>query len=157
MSSADAAVPTSNNDPSNPNAQVAFSLKTRKAVKSVEEQQQEASSSNNNNKNGELVGEDELLTEDDKKSKTATKSKLDCTTRRRACKNCVCGRAELEAKLIAEGKELPGDDGPPVGGCGSCSKGDAFRCATCPYRGQPAWTATTAEDGAVQLNVTDDI
>lgn len=143
-------------DPSNPNAQVAFSLKTKKALK----EDGASSSSNDQQKQkdeNETVGEDELLTESDKKSKTAKKEALDCTTRRRACKNCVCGRAELEAKLIAEGKELPGDDGPPVGGCGGCSKGDAFRCATCPFRGQPAWTSTTGEDGAVQLNVADDI
>ena len=140
-------------DPSDPKAQVAFSLKTRKAVKEANNNNSEDVPPKSDN---EVVGEEELLTESDKKSKTA-KAKLDCTTRRRACKNCVCGRAELEAKLIAEGKDLPDDDGPPVGGCGSCAKGDAFRCATCPYRGQPAWTSTTATDGAVQLNVTDDI
>ena len=145
-------------DPSNPTAQVAFSLKTKKALKEDGAEQQEEKSDNGTKKDeGETVGEDELLTDSDKKSKTAKKAALDCTTRRRACKNCVCGRAELEQKLIAEGKELPGDDGPPVGGCGGCSKGDAFRCATCPFRGQPAWTSTTGDDGAVQLNVSDDI
>ena len=139
-------------DPSDPKAQVAFSLKTRKAVREQQENSEDVPPKSEN----ETVGEEELLTESDKKSKTA-KAKLDCTTRRRACKNCVCGRAELEAKLISEGKELPDDDGPPVGGCGNCSKGDAFRCATCPFRGQAAWTSTTGTDGAVQLNVADDI
>lgn len=33
-----------------------------------------------------------LLTEEDLVAKNATKGE-DCTTRRRACKNCVCGRA----------------------------------------------------------------
>ena len=140
-------------DPSDPKAEVAFSLKTRRAVSEDAAPAGDAT-----------VGEDELLTDGDKKAKTAAAKggALDCTTRRRACKNCVCGRAELEAKLEAAGT-LPEDgaadmDGPPVGGCGGCSKGDAFRCATCPYRGQPAWTATTsATTGAVQLNLTDDI
>lgn len=105
-----------------------------------------------------IVDEDDLLTEEDKQQKVASKAAEggDCSTRRRACKNCVCGRAELEQKLEAEGKN-PEDAAfeAPAGGCGSCSKGDAFRCATCPFRGKPAWNKD--EDGKVQLNLTDDI
>lgn len=149
-------------DPSDPKAQVAFSLKTRKPVADEKKKAQSATTEDSNNKNKDdgVVGEDELLNEDDKKTKTAAAKGLDCTTRRRACKNCVCGRADVEAKLIAEGKmSADGDDTwqPPSGGCGSCSKGDAFRCATCPFRGQPAWTATTSQAGAVQLNLADDL
>jgi hypothetical protein len=101
-----------------------------------------------------------LLTDEDKQDAVVA-AKEDCTTRRRACKNCVCGRAELEKKLEAEGKleMLTGDDtvaaGPPAGGCGSCSRGDAFRCAGCPFLGKPAWNK--AENGRVQLNLTDDL
>ncbi|CAD2222149.1 hypothetical protein AGDE_03133 [Angomonas deanei] len=96
-----------------------------------------------------IADEDALLTEEDRAQKTAA-PREDCTTRRRACKNCVCGRAELEAKGI-----FNDDMQPPPGGCGNCAKGDAFRCATCPYRGQPAFDNT--EDGKVKLNLTDDI
>lgn len=57
---------------------------------------------------------------------------------RKACENCSCGRAEAEAagqttKLTQEMLDNPQTN------CGSCSLGDAFRCAGCPYRGLPAF------------------
>jgi hypothetical protein len=107
-------------------------------------------------KTRKVIDENSLLTEEDMAPKEAKQA--DCTTRRRACKNCVCGRAEVEAQMIAEGKMDANDgvdQGPPAGGCGGCSRGDAFRCAGCPYLGKPAWNA--AEDGKVKLNLTDDI
>jgi hypothetical protein len=116
-----------------PVSEQTFSIKTRKAVP---------------------IDEEGLLTEEDKAKKSAA-PKEDCTTRRRACKNCVCGRAELEAKAAREGVVLEDDPNPPAGGCGNCAKGDAFRCAGCPFLGKPAWN--TAEDGKVKLNLTDDI
>eukprot|EP01128_Nolandella_sp_AFSM9_P007453 TRINITY_DN4088_c0_g1_i1.p1 TRINITY_DN4088_c0_g1~~TRINITY_DN4088_c0_g1_i1.p1 ORF type:complete len:282 (-),score=78.89 TRINITY_DN4088_c0_g1_i1:234-1049(-) len=57
----------------------------------------------------------------------------------RACANCVCGRAEgggEKTKLTLDMVENPGVDSS----CGSCSLGDAYRCAGCPYRGLPAFT-----------------
>lgn len=83
--------------------------------------------------------------------------------RRKACKDCSCGLAEREAfgfdedqekeKEKVEAKEQPKRiqfstqdlseidftiEGK-VGGCGSCSLGDAFRCDGCPYLGLPAF------------------
>jgi hypothetical protein len=118
-------------------SQQAFSLKSRKMVV-------------------DTIDDDALLTEEDKAPKTA-KVAADCTTRRRACKNCVCGRAEEERRAEAAGVVLvdnDDDDGPPAGGCGNCSKGDAFRCAGCPYNGTSAWNNDA--DGKVKLNLMDD-
>jgi len=75
---------------------------------------------------------------------------------RKACDDCTCGRAERES-----GKESKGiinnDDAaaaPGSSACGNCSKGDAFRCAGCPYLGRPAFKA--GEEHLV-LDLTDDI
>ncbi|KAJ8122859.1 hypothetical protein ONZ43_g1053 [Nemania bipapillata] len=79
--------------------------------------------------------------------------------RRRACKDCTCGlAAKIEAEDAARRAKgdadlnvlrLGADDlddleldftvKGKVGSCGSCSLGDAFRCADCPYLGLPAF------------------
>jgi hypothetical protein len=61
---------------------------------------------------------------------------------KKACKNCSCGRAEMEAGEEAKPKKvtLAMLENPAVNSsCGSCSLGDAFRCGGCPYRGLPAF------------------
>lgn len=83
--------------------------------------------------------------------------------RKKACKNCSCGLAELEAEELRESKVVV-LDGSQTGSateveqsekerlvqaakaapkatssCGSCFLGDAFRCASCPYLGLPAF------------------
>jgi hypothetical protein len=83
--------------------------------------------------------------------------------RKKACKGCSCGLAELEAEESKSGKVvmLSGQvDGEAIvvgqdekqrlmeaaknaskatSSCGSCFLGDAFRCASCPYLGLPAF------------------
>lgn len=79
--------------------------------------------------------------------------------RKKACKNCTCGLAELEAEELEQSKVVLLDgaqDGQTIevsqtekerllaaaaaapkatSSCGSCYLGDAFRCSSCPYRG----------------------
>nr|CAG4635114.1 EOG090X0FGQ [Alona affinis] len=86
----------------------------------------------------ELVNEDDLLDEDDLIKPTAESLKVCGTTgKRKACKDCSCGLAE---ELNAEkGIEKPSAPKSATSSCGSCYLGDAFRCASCPYLGMPAF------------------
>ncbi|KAG9054421.1 electron carrier [Serendipita sp. 407] len=87
----------------------------------------------------------------------------DVPRRKKACKGCTCGLAEVEAQEAKDGKIVMLDgkiDGQAVvvdqeekqrlleaakkaskatSSCGSCFLGDAFRCASCPYLGLPAF------------------
>ncbi|KAH9606046.1 hypothetical protein KSS87_006683 [Heliosperma pusillum] len=81
------------------------------------------------------IDEDSLLTEEDRK-KPQLPPVGDCEVgiTRKACKNCVCGRAEAEQKVDKLGSTM--ELLQSGSGCGSCGLGDAFRCSTCPYKGQ---------------------
>nr|CAG4650547.1 EOG090X0FGQ [Sida crystallina] len=87
--------------------------------------------------NIELVDENDLLDEDDLLKPNAESLKVCGTTgKRKACKDCSCGLAE-------ELENESGKNAVPVksatSSCGSCYLGDAFRCASCPYLGMPAF------------------
>lgn len=84
----------------------------------------------------DLIDSDLLLKEDDLKKPDPTSLKVCGTTgKRKACKNCSCGLAEE-----LEQEKQVSDAPPPVkSSCGSCYLGDAFRCASCPYLGMPAF------------------
>jgi hypothetical protein len=77
-----------------------------------------------------------LLDDTDKALKTTAPEEVDCSTKRRACKDCSCGRAETEA---AEDAGVPLAGPVPTSSCGSCYLGDAFRCTSCPYLGMPSF------------------
>ncbi|KAL2919473.1 electron carrier [Polyrhizophydium stewartii] len=95
----------------------------------------------------ELEDENMLLDEDDLVLPSTKAS--DCSTRRKACKDCSCGRAEIEAledeakandlvakiTVVTPQKTIT----TPASSCGNCYLGDAFRCSSCPYLGMPAF------------------
>ena len=94
--------------------------------------------------------DDDMIDEDDLLNDTTlgapsmeprtVKAGDDCSGRK-ACDNCSCGRAEAEAGgnpiPVLTKEELV----QKTSACGNCAKGDAFRCASCPYLGKPAFKA----------------
>lgn len=94
----------------------------------------------------DLVDEDELLAADGMEAPEVPDD-VGCSARK-PCANCTCGRAEA---LAAEDQKA---EVPSSSKCGSCHKGDAFRCASCPYLGKPAFKP--GEEHLV-LELTDDL
>jgi len=84
----------------------------------------------------EKINEDDLLGD---LPAPIGKGKSDCSSKPKACANCLCGRKELEDQYGAEEAKARLEKGKERSACGSCYLGDAFRCETCPYRGLPAF------------------
>ncbi|EFN88776.1 anamorsin homolog [Harpegnathos saltator] len=81
----------------------------------------------------DLINEDELLDEADLIKPDASSLKVCSTTgKRKACKDCTCGLAEELSGKAAQETSVKSS-------CGNCYLGDAFRCASCPYLGMPAF------------------
>ncbi|XP_043698288.1 anamorsin homolog [Telopea speciosissima] len=84
-----------------------------------------------------LIDEDSLLTEEDlKKPQLPPVGDCEVGSTRKACKNCTCGRVEVEQKVQKLGLTAEQLNNPQSA-CGNCGLGDAFRCGTCPYKGLP--------------------
>lgn len=77
-----------------------------------------------------LVDEAELLKRDGIPDGDGKECSIDNVGKRKPCKDCSCGLADI----YAEESETKA---PLKSSCGSCSLGDAFRCAGCPYLGLP--------------------
>ncbi|RDX55512.1 DUF689-domain-containing protein [Polyporus arcularius HHB13444] len=110
------------------------------------------------------IDAESLLTAADRERPAACEPAVrDAPRRKKACKNCTCGLAELEAEELANSNVVLLDgkvDGQAIevsqaekerlmaaaaaapkatSSCGNCYLGDAFRCSSCPYRGLPAF------------------
>ena len=89
----------------------------------------------------DLIDENDLL---DKNFTVDATAGADCGEmvggKKRACKDCTCGLAEQEAAGIAHNSNATVEEKVVrASSCGNCGKGDAFRCATCPFLGKPAF------------------
>lgn len=78
------------------------------------------------------------------------------TGKKRACKNCTCGLADEEASeaQAASANTTVEEKLVKSSSCGNCYKGDAFRCASCPFFGKPAFEPGSEK---VVLSMTDDL
>ena len=93
-----------------------------------------------------IIDEDALLTERDKERPTDANA-AGCPPTRKPCKDCTCGRKEAEeakennSENVVVKMDLENDPNDMTfkSACGNCALGDAFRCAGCPYLGQPAF------------------
>lgn len=110
-----------------------------------------------------LIDPESLLTEADKQRPVPVCEPLNPSApprRKKACKGCTCGLAELEeeerrttdvvvldglpngeTKIVKQSEkerlvEAARNSTKATSSCGSCFLGDAFRCAGCPYRGK---------------------
>ncbi|KAM3870703.1 anamorsin-B-like [Diretmus argenteus] len=91
----------------------------------------------------DLVDSDALLDDDDLKKPDPASLRAPCgdgtTKKKKACKDCSCGLAE-ELEQGTEGAKKTTQKKTEVkSACGSCYLGDAFRCASCPHMGKPAF------------------
>ncbi|GJD05672.1 Anamorsin [Galdieria sulphuraria] len=82
----------------------------------------------------DLVDENSLVEMDETLEGVGQKSA--CAVGRKPCANCTCGKAEkLENSVKIATYSLT--ETAPSSACGNCYRGDAFRCAGCPYLGLP--------------------
>jgi len=112
------------------------------------------------NGDDDLIDDETLLLPEDLQRPQVGAVADGCATKRKACKNCTCGRAEREKAEEATGAgvkvNLTDEQiNNPTSACGSCSLGDAFRCATCPYRGLPPFKPGEKIQLAVDLLASD--
>jgi hypothetical protein len=101
----------------------------------------------------DLIDEDTLLDEKDlvrPSVESLQNPSAGCETKKKACKDCTCGRAEQERLEKITLQNVPQE--APKSNCNRCPLGDAYRCSTCPYLGMPAFQVS---DGKIVLSLDD--
>ena len=140
---------------------VTFSLGEKKTKKTLVSKASSAWEEDDDDRD-EMIDEDALLTEKDKaKPNTAEGEGVGCPPTRKPCKDCTCGRKEEEemkenatpaSSVVKMDLENDPNDETFKSACGNCALGDAFRCAGCPYLGQPAFKENDEENKVVMLD-----
>jgi anamorsin len=93
----------------------------------------------------DLIDEDGLLNDSTLLAAPPAMSAVKTTTGgddcagREPCADCTCGRKDAAA--AAPGAATAEKNKIESSACGKCGLGDAFRCASCPYLGKPAFKA----------------
>eukprot|EP00401_Gymnodinium_catenatum_P013292 CAMPEP_0117460282 /NCGR_PEP_ID=MMETSP0784-20121206/1922_1 /TAXON_ID=39447 /ORGANISM="" /LENGTH=112 /DNA_ID=CAMNT_0005253939 /DNA_START=334 /DNA_END=670 /DNA_ORIENTATION=+ len=89
----------------------------------------------------DLIDESELVDDDFKGVDNNNDCGIMVGGKRRACKDCTCGLADANADEAMEINKNATTEEKLVrsSACGNCSRGDAFRCASCPFLGKPAF------------------
>ena len=83
-----------------------------------------------------MINEDELIKQDKVESITEKFcGDGDRIMPGKPCANCTCGKKDAYDAAVK--KDL--ENGNVESSCGKCYLGDAFRCASCPYLGKPAF------------------
>ena len=139
---------------------VTFSLGEKKTKKTLVSKASSAWEEDDDDRD-EMIDEDALLTEKDKAKPTAEGEGVGCPPTRKPCKDCTCGRKEEEemkenatpaSSVVKMDLENDPNDETFKSACGNCALGDAFRCAGCPYLGQPAFKENDEENKVVMLD-----
>ena len=140
---------------------VTFSLGEKKTKKTTLVSKASAWEEDEDDREDEMIDEDALLTEKDKAKPTAEGEGVGCPPTRKPCKDCTCGRKEEEemkenatpaSSVVKMDLENDPNDETFKSACGNCALGDAFRCAGCPYLGQPAFKENDEENKVVMLD-----
>ena len=139
---------------------VTFSLGEKKTKKTLVSKASSAWEDDDDERD-EMIDEDALLTEKDKAKPNAEGEGVGCPPTRKPCKDCTCGRKEEEemkenatpaSSVVKMDLENDPNDETFKSACGNCALGDAFRCAGCPYLGQPAFKENDEENKVVMLD-----
>lgn len=94
----------------------------------------------NDTEDDDIIDEDNLLHDASNflpppPAMSTEKATADDCAGREPCADCTCGRAD------AANEKNTAAAVPKTSSCGKCGLGDAFRCASCPYLGKPAFKA----------------